>query len=132
MNRKAAVVVTTVFVLGFLLGGLVTHMAGDRVWPAAAEEKRAGKQKGHGQPDVVEQLTRELSLSSEQRQQFEAILEESRGKFQVVYDEMRPRFREIREAGRNRIRAILTPEQLPKYEAFVAKIDEERKKKNRY
>ncbi len=36
---------------------------------------------------------------------------------------------QTREDARNRIRAILTPEQLPKYEEFNRKLDEERKRR---
>jgi len=132
MNRKAALVVTAVFLLGFLLGGLLDHVAGDRVWGSTLEKKPSGARGRGERPNVVEELTQELKLTPEQRQQFEVILDESRKSFQAVNEEVRPRIQEIRERGRNRIRAILTPEQLPAYEAFVTRIDEERKKRNRH
>jgi Spy/CpxP family protein refolding chaperone len=35
---------------------------------------------------------------------------------------------EVREKGRAQVRTILTPEQLPKFEAFLKRMDEERKR----
>jgi hypothetical protein len=34
----------------------------------------------------------------------------------------------VKQKARSEMRTFLTPEQLPKYEAFVKKVDEERKK----
>jgi Spy/CpxP family protein refolding chaperone len=38
----------------------------------------------------------------------------------------------LRQQGRTRIRAILTPEQKPKFEEFMHNLDEERKKSKEY
>ncbi len=37
---------------------------------------------------------------------------------------------QVRKQGREQIRAILTPEQRPKFEEFLRKLDEERKKRS--
>jgi Spy/CpxP family protein refolding chaperone len=126
MNRRAVFLVVVVFVLGLALGGLSMHLAADRLWGG-----HPGKGKGRdGRPTVVQQLTMELGLTPEQQQQLSQILEESKTKYQAIYDQVRPQLQQVREAGRNRIRAILTPEQRPKFEERVRRMDEERRKRN--
>jgi len=120
MNRKAALLVMAVFVLGLLLGGLSVHVLGDRVWAG----RKPGKMR------LVQDLTRELSLSPDQQQQVVSILEETNARYQPIFEQIRPQLQQVREEGRNRIRAILTQEQRPRFEEFLRRIDEERKKKN--
>jgi hypothetical protein len=45
-----------------------------------------------------------------------------------LYSSITPQFEEARQRGRQRIRGVLTPEQLPKFEAFLRQLDEQRKK----
>ena len=129
MNRRAAVLVIAVFVLGFTLGGLSTHLVGDRVWGGYSEAKKYPEKGRYDPARIVEQLTRELALTSEQRKQLESILETTKAKHQAVYEQVRPQFEQVRQEGRARIRSILTPEQLPKFEEWLRRLDEERKKK---
>lgn len=120
MNRKAVFLVVVVFVLGLALGGLSMHLAADRF----GEHPRKGSSR------MVEELTRELSLTAEQQKQLAATLEETKTKFQAIYEPIRPQIEQARQEGRQKIRAFLTSEQLPKFETYLHKLDEERKKKN--
>ena len=123
-NRKAVVLVLAVFVLGILLGALATYMAGGRVW--------AGRE-GHGlrgRARLMEQLTQDLALTAEQQKQLDAILAETRQKYEVLYEPVRAQADLVRQQGRENIRTILTPEQRPKFEEVLRRIDEERKKKS--
>lgn len=119
---EAAILVLVVFVLGVLLGGLGNHLWGERVW-------------GHSTPpgppshtQIVSELTSELQLTSDQQQQLSAIVEDTRAKIHAAYAPADAQREQLRQQGRARVRAILTPEQLPKFEAFMARIDEQRKK----
>lgn len=118
MNRKAAFLVAVVFVLGLALGGLSTHLAADRLGG------------NHGKKSWTEELTRELNLTPDQQAQLKTILDETRGKFEAIYEQYRPQMDQARREGRQKIRGILSPEQLPKFEAFLQRVDEARKKKN--
>jgi len=124
-SRKAVVLVLVVFVLGILLGALGTYMAGERVW--ARGEGHGG---GKGRVRLQEQLTRELELNGEQQKQLAAILEQTKKKYEVLYEPVRAQADLVRQQGRENIRAILTPEQRVKFEEFLRRIDEERKKRN--
>ncbi len=124
-NRKAAVLVLAVFVLGIALGALGVYLAGGRVWGARPEATSYRDKRAH----LVEQLTRELTLTPEQQKQLEAILTDMQAKYRALHEQITPQTEQVRQQGRERIRAILTPEQKPKLEDFLRRMDEERKKK---
>ncbi|MCL6481984.1 MAG: hypothetical protein K6U02_09670 [Firmicutes bacterium] len=132
MHRKATVLVAAVFVLGLALGALSMHLAAERYWADHGPRKEyrdRGRDPQGERMRLVEQLTRELALSPEQQQQLEQVLVETSARYDAIYEEMRPRLRQVREEGRNRIREFLTPEQREKFEAWLHKIDEERRKR---
>ena len=125
-NRKAFLLVLVVFVLGIALGAVGAYLAGGRVWSAqpVMENHRAKRAR------ILEQLTRDLSLTPDQRKQLEAILSDVGAKFQALHQQIAPQTEQVRMQGREQIRAILTPEQRPKFEEFLRKLDEERKKRS--
>jgi Spy/CpxP family protein refolding chaperone len=128
-KRKAAFWVAAVFVLGAALGGVFGYFYGHRSTVAAAgpplsePERRARR---------VDQLTHELSLSDAQRQQMDALLSQIHAEYKSIHDQsnvqVSQRMDQARQKGRDQIRAILTPEQLPKFEEFLKRMDEERKR----
>jgi Spy/CpxP family protein refolding chaperone len=123
MNRKATVLVILVFLLGIALGAVGMRVAEQKVWGDRRDERvRAG-----GPARMVEQLTRELALTAEQQQQLNSILEDTRKKYESTYTTIRPQMEQTRQEGRGRIRSMLTPTQLPKFEEYLRRIDEERK-----
>jgi len=71
-------------------------------------------------------LTREVGLTPEQQKQILAILDEAQGQYKVVHDVMDPQIEAIRAKTRDKMRALMTPEQKPKLEEFLRKLDEER------
>jgi Spy/CpxP family protein refolding chaperone len=127
MNRRAIVLVVGVLWLGIALGAVGTYAAFG--WRTAAGPQRPpGPGKGPGgQARAIEQLTREVGLTPQQQEQLKAILEESKARYDALFEQMRPQLEEIRQQGRQKIRAILAPEQLPKFEEHVRRNDEQRK-----
>ena len=136
MNRRAALLVIAVFLLGVALGGLGVWLAASRDLTSASgqpsESAKSGEKGQSYRTRIVEQLTRELALTPEQQQQLAAILEETKAKYHALYEQIRPQREEVRQQGRQRIRAILMPEQLPKFEEWLRRVDEERKKKEKH
>jgi Spy/CpxP family protein refolding chaperone len=124
-KRKAAIWVGVVFVLGAALGGVFGYFYGHRSVVAAAnpplsEPERRAKR--------VEQLTQELSLNNDQRQQLDSVLSHLHADYKSIQDQSDAQMKEARQKGRDQIRAILTPEQKPKFEEFLKRMDEERRK----
>jgi Spy/CpxP family protein refolding chaperone len=130
MRWKATILVVAVFLLGVVLGGAALYMARS-VW---GDGPSRGPHFGPPGPErdarVVEQMTRDLDLTPEQQAQLAASLEETRKQMNAVYDSIRPQIQQLREQGRDRIRAFLTPEQREKFEAMLARFDEERRRRN--
>lgn len=119
---EAAVLVLVVFLLGALLGGVGNHVWGERVW---------GKQTINTQPtrnEIVGELTRDLQLTPDQQKQLGSIVDDTRAQWRTLYTTIEPQHEQIRQQSRDRIRAILTPDQKPKFEEFMHRIDEQRKK----
>ena len=125
-NRKAIALVLGVFFLGIALGALGTYLAGGRVWGARTEMKSSSERRAR----LVERLTQELTLSADQQKQLDAMLADRQAKYQSIHGQMTQQFEQVRQQGREQIRAILSPEQKPKFEEFLRRVDEERKKKN--
>jgi Spy/CpxP family protein refolding chaperone len=122
-EKKAILLVVVVFLLGIALGGLSDHLWGYHVWAARSATVRLTS------TQRVQEMTNQLSLTPDQQKQILAIIDETRAKWQSVNDATARELAQTREEARNRIRAILTPEQLPKYEEFNRKLDEERKRR---
>jgi Spy/CpxP family protein refolding chaperone len=124
-RREAALLVFVVFLLGLLVGAVGNHLWGERVW---------GRQEpgAHGNPpsreQVVNDLTRELQLTPDQQKQLGPIIDDTRAQVRALYQPLDAQHDTIRHQGRERIRAILTPEQQPKFDQFMQRIDEQRKK----
>jgi len=116
-RSEAAVLVVVVFLLGVVLGGLGTYLWGQRVWGMRI-----------GPPTHAQILMRELELTSDQQKQLTAITEDTQAKLRALYLPLAAQREQIREQSRERIRAILTREQQPRFEQFLQRFDEQRKK----
>jgi len=79
----------------------------------------------------VEQLTRDLSLTPAQSQQVDAILLQRHAEAKAIRDQTDAQIDQVHQKGRQQIREILTPEQRPKFEEFLKRLDEERKRDGR-
>lgn len=123
-TRKAALWIGVVFLLGAALGGLTgyafaRHAVSAANAPLPEPARRAQR---------VEQLTRELSLTSAQAQEVDAILLQRHTDAKTIHDQMEAQLDQVHQNGRNQIRAVLTAEQKPKFEEFLKHLDAEKKK----
>jgi len=67
-------------------------------------------------------------LTPDQQQQVVAILDQAQVEYKAVHDVMEPQIDAIRQKNRDKIRALMTPQQKPKLEEFLRKLDDERKR----
>jgi len=126
-TRKAALWVGLVFLLGAALGGLGGYVF--------AHQKYAVTNAAVGLPtdaarraQKVQELTSLANLTQEQGQQVDAVIADIQSQMKSIRKTLDPQLNEVREKGRERIRAILSAEQRPKFEAYIQKLDEERKR----
>jgi Spy/CpxP family protein refolding chaperone len=124
-RRKAGLWVALIFLLGAALGGVLGYSYAHRAVSAAASPTESEPVR---RARRVEQLTKDLGLSSEQSTQLDSILSNLHSEYKVLHDQHDTEIAQARQRGRNKIREILTPEQKPKFEEFIKKMDEERKK----
>jgi hypothetical protein len=130
-TKTAAVgLVLAVFVLGAALGALGMYWAGRSVMAGPGGRRQgppqtAAQRNGH----VVDTYSKDLGLTADQQRQLLSILEQTGAKYKSVHDQMTPQMEAIRKEGRDQIRAILTSDQLPKFEEKLRQMDEDRKKR---
>jgi Spy/CpxP family protein refolding chaperone len=124
VTRKAAVWVAIVFLLGVAVGGIAGYGYARRSVSLASAPQPEPVRRAHR----VEQLTGELGLTSDQAKQLDAILLQWHGQMKAIHDQTDSQIEQLRQKGRDEIRAILTPEQKPKFEEFLRQIDEQRKR----
>lgn len=123
-KKKAALWVGAVFLLGAALGGVLGYLFAHRPVsasnPPLSEAERRERR--------LNELTQLLSLTPQQRQQLDAVMKQTHGEMKAVRDQSEAQLEELRQKGRAQTRAILIPEQLPKFEEFLKRIDEQRKR----
>jgi Spy/CpxP family protein refolding chaperone len=128
-KRRAAYWVAAVFFLGAALGGVFGYFYGHRGTVAAAPPPMSDAER-HAKR--LDQLTRELGLNDSQRQQMDSLLTQIHGDFQSVRNknaqQLETEMDQERQKSRDQIRALLTPEQKPKFEEFLKRLDEQRKR----
>jgi Spy/CpxP family protein refolding chaperone len=123
-TRKAALWVGVVFLLGAALGGMLGYLSAHRIASAANPPRSEPQRRAHR----LEQLARELSLTPAQSQQVDAILMQRHAEAKTIHDQADAQIDQVHQKGRYQIRAILLPEQKPKFEDFLKRLDEERKR----
>jgi len=125
-SRKAILLVALVFVLGIALGAVGVYVVTTRVHAARPQAAAPG---GRSPASVVARLDAELDLTPDQEKQIEAILTDTQARYAEIHRQADPEYDQARHQGRVRIREILTPEQQPKFDLFLRRVDEERRRR---
>ena len=123
-TRKAGLWVGVVFLLGGALGGLIGYSYEHHLVSAASTPLPEPERRAHR----LEELTRALGLTSAQSQQIDAILLQRHTEVKSIHDQTDAQIDQVRQKGREQIRAILTPEQKPKFEEFLKNLDQQRRR----
>jgi Spy/CpxP family protein refolding chaperone len=116
--------------LGSLLACSTIAMAQDA--SANKDAKKGGKGGRMSIEQQMEKMTKDLSLTDEQKPKVEAVLKDSAKKRQEIFadtsmdrQQMREKMRPIMEEQNKKLKEILTPDQMEKY----TKMQDEMKKK---
>jgi len=125
IRKKAAIWLALVFVIGTATGGVFgyslarrSYAATKTVMPSEAE-RRAKK---------LAEMTQSIGLTSEQAQKADGIIKEAQMEIRGIHEKSESEVDVVRMRTRGEMRAFLTPEQLPKFEQYIQRMDEERKK----
>jgi Spy/CpxP family protein refolding chaperone len=125
-KREAALLVFVVFLLGLLVGAVGNHFYGERVW--GGRQEFVPPRHGASSAQVLNEFTRELQLTPDQQSKVGAIIDDTRAQVRALYAPLDAQHEQLRQQARARIRAVLTPDQLPKFDQFMQRIDEQRRK----
>lgn len=125
VQQKATFWLGLVFVLGIALGAVLGYAFAHRSYAAAAPAQLTADQR---RAQKREQLTREVGLTPDQQTQVIAILDQAQNEYKAIHAVSDPQIDAVRQKSRDKIRQTLTAEQKPKFEEFVRKMDEERKR----
>jgi Spy/CpxP family protein refolding chaperone len=99
----------------FGLGG-ITGVSLDRVYLSRNPDKQAASGPRRGPGHMVDRLTKDLNLNTEQADSIRKIFEESRKEFPPSKLAECPGFKEARQRTRERVNAVLNPEQQKLYQ----------------
>jgi Spy/CpxP family protein refolding chaperone len=111
-NPPIALYLFLVFVSGAVVGAL-----GYRLYnPPTARSARLSPEEWRRR--FVDEMQTRVNLTTEQVQKVNAIMDETKTLFDGDRERHHRVVEQIREEQRAKMRAILTPEQLPKYEQF--------------
>ena len=124
-RMQARLWLAIVFVLGAAIGGTFGYSFAHRSYasttpPQLSEPERRAKR--------VQEMTREIGLTPEQGQKMDAIIASAHEEMKKVHEKSDADIDAVRMKARGEMREFLTPEQKPKFEEFVRKLDEARKK----
>jgi hypothetical protein len=114
-NAKAIIGVVVIFILGAIVGTLITRM----VYEARVEAIVSGDGQAREEA-LVKRLGKRLDLDGQQRDQVRIIIHNLRNELKGIYREVQPQLMAAREANREKIKEILTPGQIAKYDTLLA------------
>lgn len=130
-QAKARMIILAIFVIGFAAGALSMNLYQRSLAKESSDFKRPENPQDH----IIQQMTKEVGLTNEQRDQIKPVLDETFSQYGEIRKEMQPhmkvfdsRFDAVRQKSRDRIRALLTEEQLPKFNAWLEEQDARREK----
>jgi Spy/CpxP family protein refolding chaperone len=126
-KSTALLLVIAVFVLGVAVGALGMYAERNRVLGAAAQphpqltaaEFRAKR---------VADLTQQLNLNPDQAKQLDAVLLQMHNQIWAIHDQENVQRDQVSKQSREQIRAFLSADQVTKFNDFLQKMDEQRKK----
>jgi Spy/CpxP family protein refolding chaperone len=123
-TKKAALWVGVVFLLGVALGGMTGYVFAHKTVAAAPPQMSDAERRAQ----KIQRLTDEVGLTPAQQTQIDGVMTSIQGQYKAIHEAEEPQIDAVRQHGREQIRALLTAEQKPKFEEFLKRIDEERKK----
>jgi Spy/CpxP family protein refolding chaperone len=125
IRKKAAIWLALVFILGTATGGVFGYSMARRSYAAvktvmpSEAERRAKK---------LAEMTQTIGLTAEQQQKVDGIIRNAQTDIRAIHDKNDAEVDVVRMKARAQMREFLTPEQMPKFEQYMRRLDEERKK----
>lgn len=126
-RKKAWEWLAVVFVLGAAIGGVFGYSVAHRGLRARNPNTQALNEPERRAQRVAE-ITKEVGLTPEQTQKVDAIIAAAHDEMKTIHDKAETDVDGVKQKARAQIREFLTAEQKEKYQEFVRRLDEERKR----
>lgn len=120
--RRTTALVILLFVIGIGLGAAGTFLC------MRNRPQPVGHYTHASRSEIVNRLSHDLDLTSQQKSQIESIVDAAHNRFHALDEQLEPQYDVIRQDARTQIRLVLTPDQKVKFEEEVRRLDEQRKK----
>lgn len=124
-RRKATLWLLTVFLLGAATGALFGYSFAHSSYAATRPAKETDDVR---RAKKVAEMTQELSLTPDQAQKIDGVIRQAQGEIRGIHDQSDAQIDVVRMKARDLTRGILTPEQKPRFEEYVKRLDAERQK----
>ena len=123
LNRtKARLVIGAIFVFGFVGGALSMNLYTRNTTKAEVQPRHY----------FFTKLTEQCNLTGEQQTKVRSICDDTFNKFHDIGKEVEPQMNQARQEGREKIRAVLTADQLPKFEELLSEFDKKRQERSEH
>ena len=110
---QAKLLVLAIFTIGVLTGFVLTDVYETRVLGDEGEPRQESRFRER------QSFSELFELTEEQQVDLQVILEETRENFRALRSQTSPMYVELIEQSRNQIRAIMTEEQLERYNSWI-------------
>jgi len=127
-TRKARLWLALVFLVGGAIGAVFGYSFGHRSYAATVTTAAKPLNEPERRAKRVAEMTKELGLTPEQATKLDETIHAAHDQMKAIRDKAESDVDVARENARNQIRTFLTPEQKPKFEELVQKMDADRKK----
>ena len=125
-RQKARLWLALVFILGAAIGGVFGYSFAHRSYAATqgpttlSESERRAKR--------IAEMTREVGLTPEQSTQMDQLIHQAHDEIKTIHEKTDADVDVVRQKTREQMRSLLTPEQKPMVEAWIQRMDQEKKK----
>ena len=126
-RQKARLWLGLVFILGAAIGGVFGYSFAHRSY-AATRAPAATLSEPERRAKRVAEMTKEVELTPEQRTQIDQIIHQAHDEMKTIHERSDADVDVVRQRAREQMRSLLTPDQRPKFEAMIQRMDQERKK----
>lgn len=125
-RQKARLWLGLVFILGAAIGGVFGYSFAHRSY--AATQAPATLSEPERRAKRVAEMTKEVGLTPEQSTQIDQIIHQAHDEMKTIHEKCDADADVARQRAREQMRSLLTPDQRPKFEAMIQRMDQERKK----
>ena len=125
-RQKARLWLGLVFILGAAIGGVFGYSFAHRSY--AATQAPATLSEPERRAKRVAEMTKEVGLTPEQSTQIDQIIHQAHDEMKTIHEKSDADVDVVRQRAREQMRSLLTPDQGPKFEAMIQRMDQERKK----